>query len=77
MQRSCDRPSQFPEIIASELEKPKCTLQPVEDHAAGPEVPVTTESADVQGNSERRYPTRNRHPPGHLRDYVSKWLFCF
>ena len=65
MQRSCDRPSvipsKVPEIIASELEKPKSSVQPVEDHAASP-------PADVQGNSEKRYPTRNRHLPGYLRD---------
>ena len=55
----------------------KSTVQPAKDHAVRPEVttsivPVTTESAEVQGNSERRYPTRNRHSPGYLRDYFSK-----
>ena len=55
MQRSCDRPSvipsEVPEIIAPELEKPKSTFQPLEDHAARPEVPVTTEPADVHASS--------------------------
>ena len=76
IQRSCDYPSVIPwavpEIIASESEEPKLTVQPAEDHAVSPEVPDSTEPPDVQGNSDRRYPTWNRRPPGYLRDSVSK-----
>ena len=74
-QRSCDHPSapplEVPGIISSELEKPKSTFQPVEDHAVSPEVtastvPVAAEPSDarLQWNSERCYPMRNQYPPG-------------
>ena len=81
LQRSYEHPSvtpsEVPEIIASESEEPSPTVQPVEDHTVSPEatthiVPGTTEPADVQGNSDRRYPMRHQHPPGYLRIYVSK-----